>query len=329
MLPPSLVLCAESPLLARVAITNVVPQAIDLLPREAWQNPQAIHSSSETGCGLTREIRRSTFGSSVVDGRAGVHDALISEDLFNAVQRGLSGGNPHEIERDDFPLRGFVRCSKCGKNLTAGWVKGRSKLYSRYWCFTKGCRGVSVSSEELETRLHWLFIAIQPEAHLLAKLPVLAARSWESRKERIAFDARALRRRLEDQQTLNRQTIEARVRGTLNDSDFRTMKASIDAEIERIQAQIRSLDSERCTMEDIVKQTEREVINFGESWKQANPKRKREIQAALFPEGLVYDQNSFFLNRFNRSLLIDLTEQTDPQFIEEYAVSLVGVPDGI
>ena len=144
----------------------------------------------------------------------GTHEPLITEEVFNAVQQRLNPGVPHRIERDDFPLRGFMRCSKCDKALTAGWVKGRSKSYSRYWCFTKGCKGVSVSAEELETRLHRLFKDIQPEAHLLAKLPIIAARSWDARKERIALDAKALRRRLEDQEGLNRQPIEARVRGT-------------------------------------------------------------------------------------------------------------------
>ena len=55
--PPFLVLCAESPSLARVAITNAVPQVIDLLPGEAWQNPPVIHASSEMGSGSTYEIR--------------------------------------------------------------------------------------------------------------------------------------------------------------------------------------------------------------------------------------------------------------------------------
>jgi hypothetical protein len=83
-------------------------------------------------------------------------------------------------------------------------------------------------------------------------------------------------RRIEDQQALNRQTIEARVRGTLNDSDFQMMKASIDAEIARIQEQIRALDSERCAYADLMKKSEREIINFGESWKQANARIKRD-----------------------------------------------------
>ena len=68
--PPFLVLSPESPSLARVAITNAVPQAIDRLPREAWQNPPAIHASSEMGSGSTCEIRRSNSESLHGDGAA-------------------------------------------------------------------------------------------------------------------------------------------------------------------------------------------------------------------------------------------------------------------
>lgn len=59
-------------------------------------------------------------------------------------------------------------------------------------------------------------------------------------------------RRIDDQQALNRQTIEARVRGTLSDAGFQTLKASIEAEIARIQGQIKALDSKVCTMEALV-----------------------------------------------------------------------------
>jgi GrpB-like predicted nucleotidyltransferase (UPF0157 family) len=44
----------------------------------------------------------------------------------------------------------------------------------------------------------------------------------------------------------------------------------------------------------LVAQTEREVINFGESWKETNARRKREIQSALFLEGLVTTKNASF-----------------------------------
>jgi site-specific DNA recombinase len=252
----------------------------------------------------------------------GNHEALITEDLFDRVQQRLTGGVPHEVERDDFPLRGFVRCGKCGKNLTAGWVNGRSKKYSRYWCWTKGCHAVGLRSESLEGQFGSLIGIIQPEAHLLASLPSIAARNWADRKERIAADAKSLARRLDDQKILNQRAIQAKLMNDLSEEDFRTMKASIEAETARIQAQINALDTERSTMQDLMKQTERDIIDFRKSWVAAPAVRKREIQNSLFPGGLVFDPELFFFCPPNHSL-IQLLNDT----LETFGIA--GVPDGI
>src|SRR5262249_31493506 len=106
---------------------------------------------------FSRLVRNPFYCGFIQNGRTrvkGAHEALSPEELFNAVQEQLTPGVAHQIERDDFPLRGFIRCSKCDKALTAGFVKGRSKRYPRYWCFTTGCRGVSVGAETLEGHLH-------------------------------------------------------------------------------------------------------------------------------------------------------------------------------
>jgi hypothetical protein len=51
------VLCAENTAFTLRQIKNAVRQAIDLLAREARQNPLAIRASSEMGSGSTDEIR--------------------------------------------------------------------------------------------------------------------------------------------------------------------------------------------------------------------------------------------------------------------------------
>jgi hypothetical protein len=43
---------------------------------------------------------------------------------------------------------------------------------------------------------------------------------------------------------LNENTIKAKLLGELSEDDFRTMKASIERETQRIQAQIAALDAE-------------------------------------------------------------------------------------
>jgi DNA invertase Pin-like site-specific DNA recombinase len=256
----------------------------------------------------------------------GAHDALVSDDLFERVQARLKGHIPHAAESEDFPLRGFVRCARCGKNLTAGWVTGRTQKYPRYWCWTKGCRAVGVRAERLEGSFRTLLGVIQPEAHLLASLPTLAARSWEQRKERIALDAKMLARRLQDQTTLNERTVKAKVMGELSDEDFKTMKASIAQETQRAQAQIAALDAESSSMSALVKQTDEAVINFRKSWESAAVARKREIQTALFPEGLAYDPEIFYFCPQNPSLVTFLSDILESMGVSVNDDKTVGVP---
>jgi hypothetical protein len=219
--------------------------------------------------------------------------------------------------------------ARCGKNLTAGWVTGRNQKYPRYWCWTKGCRAVGVRAERLEGSFRTLIGSIQPEAHLLASLPTLAARSWEQRKERIATDAKQLSRRLQDQTTLNERTIKAKLMGELSEDDFKVMKASTTAETQRIEAQIAALDAESSSMTALMKQTDETVINFRKSWESAVPTRRREIQTALFPEGLAYDPESFLFCPQNASLMTFLSDILQSMGISETDAKNFGVPDGI
>jgi len=92
-----------------------------------------------------------------------------------AVIDGKANHMPHERERADFVLRGFVKCGTCSTPLTSGWAKGRSKLYAYYWCWNKQCRAVKIKKESLEERFVGLLGMMQPTADLIARLPKIAA----------------------------------------------------------------------------------------------------------------------------------------------------------
>jgi len=216
----------------------------------------------------------------------GSHAPLISEELFQAVQSKLNGkSTPHKKLNEDFPLRGFIRCYKCNKPLTAGWAKGRNERYARYWCWTKGCGAVARSKEILENHFFILLTMLKPTAYLLSKIPELAARSWEDRKSRIAADAKVLSNRLAEQNTLNQKAIVAKLNGTLSEDDFQLTKKSVNEEKLRIESDIKTLDSERSSMEDLISQTQNQVIDFGESWRKASDPRKARDSICPLPGG--------------------------------------------
>jgi len=82
---------------------------------------------------MSRVLRNQIYAGWVVSGEnkvKGLHQPLVTQELFNAVQEALDGkanGSAaapvvHKKVNDDFPLKGFVRCASCEKKLTAGWV---------------------------------------------------------------------------------------------------------------------------------------------------------------------------------------------------------------
>jgi site-specific DNA recombinase len=253
----------------------------------------------------------------------GAHTALITETLFQRVQDRLNGKSvPHVSQNEDFPLRKFVKCAVCGKSITAGWAKGRKEHYARYWCWTKGCRSVKISRDELEIQFVRILGTLEPTAQYLAQLPDIARREWTLRKGQIAKDAETLSKRLSDQRTLNQKAVIAKLNGQMSEEDFQAVKQSVTEEISKIETEIKALDSEKSSMEDLMRQTDTQVLNFVEAWRKAGIKQKQELQWALFPDGLTYSHKKRFFEPANVSSMQALNELFDRE-------NNIGVPDGI
>lgn len=69
----------------------------------------------------------------------GIHEPIISEELFNGVQKLIEtkGGMPKRALDGSFPLTGLLRCPECGSGMVAGRVsrtnKDGTKVLTRYY----------------------------------------------------------------------------------------------------------------------------------------------------------------------------------------------------
>jgi site-specific DNA recombinase len=256
----------------------------------------------------------------------GIHPPIVSQVLFDAVQGVLTGrsktAQSRQVLNPDFPLRQFIRCAKCNKGLTAGIAK---KKFPYYWCYKPGCRSVFISAEKLEKEFVALLEMHQPTMELLERLPEIAKQLWKVRQERVQQDSRALTILLQDQKHLNSQAIKAKLKGELTEEDFATLKQNITDETALIEKQLTALESERSTMEELVAQSQRELVDLAAAWNKANLTQRRELCAMLFPDGLVWSQSWGFLNPKNHTIMQDLCDSwadTDDHV-------KFGVPDGI
>lgn len=254
----------------------------------------------------------------------GAYEPIITDDLFDRVQERMNARSvPHTKLNEDFPLRGSVLCAACKKPLTSGWSKGRKERYPYYSCWTKGCKKLgSIRRDRMEGQFVSLLSRMEPTAQLLAELPGRIAERWKERKEKIASEAARLSKRLADQRTLNQKALVAKLNGEMTPDEYDLVKAGIVEASDELQTQINALDSERTTMDEMLRQAEAEVVDLASAWNKGNVNQRQELVKSFFPEGLFYSKERGFFEPANKVI----TEMV-MRFLEQFGN--VGVPDGI
>lgn len=267
------------------------------------------------------------YSSSVPELVKGRHAPIVSQDLFDAVQRVLSGRKlssaPKRKQNPVFPLKHFVKCGVCGTPLTGGMNKGKRKHYANYWCRNAECRAVRVSKLILESEFVEYLGTLRPEAATVAQFPAIAAEVWAAQRQGDSGMAtKELNARLEEQKKLKAELLRARLRGDVSQADYAQANVDFDIEIEMVVQKIRALDSQRRTLDAFLRFSKLVLLDISAAWERAGAEQKLRVQNFLFREGVAYDQSQKFLNTTNPTLFQQLKRLTHPEIA-------VGVPDGI
>ncbi|MBV9435127.1 MAG: recombinase family protein, partial [Acidobacteria bacterium] len=238
---------------------------------------------------FSRMLSNETYAGWIITGDLrvrGTYEPIVSDETFAAVQMKLNKkGIAHKKLNEDFPLRGIVRCGKCERPLTAGWAKGRTERYARYWCWTKDCGQNGISRDELHKQFVGLLSLIEPTVELLAQLPDRIANQWSERKNRIAADAKRLSSKLADIKALNQKALTEKLQGKIEDEDYDDFKKANAEEAFRINSEINALDSERNTMEEMLKQAQEEAVDLVGAWEKGAFTSVRNSRSHSFPMG--------------------------------------------
>ncbi|MGA2100970.1 MAG: recombinase family protein [Candidatus Sulfotelmatobacter sp.] len=282
---------------------------------------------------FSKLLRNPIYAGWIVSGEnkvKGLHEPLVTQSLFDDVQDALAGKTStavvHKKVNADFPLKGFVMCSACGKKLTAGFAKGRKEKYPRYWCWNTKCPGrVSASRDEIEMAFVTILGMMEPTQELLNRLPEIARTHWKHRLERITTERRTLSARLTEVRTLNRKILLQKVNGELSGEDFEVLKENVTQQTTELQTQLNALDTESSTVGRLMEETKRSIVDLVSAWRTGGVQQRQELAFSLYPDGLRYSPETKYFEPHNTLLMNSLQEMIDGLV----AGSIVGVPDGI
>jgi site-specific DNA recombinase len=79
----------------------------------------------------------------------GIHQPIVSKELFDDVQNVLHGKTVPRLNKHDFVFRKLIRCRRCGYNLIAETQKG----HSYYRCHTRDCETKTTREERIEAAI--------------------------------------------------------------------------------------------------------------------------------------------------------------------------------
>jgi site-specific DNA recombinase len=241
----------------------------------------------------------------------GLHQPLVSEDLFNAVQQILSGKKPVVVRKAynaDFPLKVLVKCAVCGTGLTGGMCKGRTKSYAHYWCRRMHCRAVKTTKQNLETIFIDLLKKLRPRDEVISSFPKIAERVFAEQQAGTEANTKQLTARLEKAKHLKSALLTAKLSGEVTQDDYEQARAELAVEITGLEQQLQAAHATAITLDGFMRFVELSLSDIAKAWQLAEAEKRQTVQTLLFEDGLAYDQKSNSLNHPN-SCLFSVLEQ--------------------
>jgi site-specific DNA recombinase len=240
----------------------------------------------------------------------GLHDPLVSQELFDDVQAVLAGRSPGAAPKRKlnpaFPLKGFIRCDVCDTPLTGGACKGRNKNYPRYWCRNGSCLAVKLRSEKLEGEFLNLLQRLRPAPDDAERFSKIAAKVWAAGQGDAEKEVRRLQARLEEQIKRKRKLLDSMLDGKISDATYKEVDEEFRAEIAATEKELRALDSRQMTQDAFLRFTRVHLMDVAGAWQLAKPEQRHRVQNLLFEGGLSYSEKTGILNRSNSNLFSTL-----------------------
>jgi DNA invertase Pin-like site-specific DNA recombinase len=238
----------------------------------------------------------------------GVHEPMVSEELFNRVQwvmnnRKKSKGQS-DLRREEFPLRSLLVCPRCGRHLTGSASKSRNgSLHHYYHCQKKYNCDFRVRAAIAHDRLEEFFgsFRIQPEVKKLYRLILEKKFSQmnsgkETDLKKIKVDMSGVTAKLK---SLNEKFIADHI----DVETYSAMKKKLDEEIVDLKNREAQILEQESDFALYIKQGFTLVDNLRRFYHDASVEVKQKIVGSIFPQKLVFDQNSYRTSPVNVAFL--------------------------
>ncbi len=228
----------------------------------------------------------------------GVHEPIISKELFQRVQLVLSDrihGRSRK-RKNLFLLRGLMQCGECGANITYEKQLTSSKRLIPYYRCSKrqdnrkvDCTQSYVDANFLEKEIAKAVEAARLPRHIIVKIEKKLAEIHEREQESVTRERKQIQAKMNQLNEKERSLVNKYLENKLTEEIYETIREEISSE--RINCKAR-LEANESTIQAAIRILEQAVTftrDLPVAYKRAPDPIKRRFLAILFKEIVVKD----------------------------------------
>jgi len=240
----------------------------------------------------------------------GVHEAIVSEDLYYKVQDLLKSKQRNlnkaffTTKREELPLRGNLLCARCGEHVTGSASKSKTgKRHFYYHC--NHCHSIRVPSEKANTQVKDILKLLKFEGSFDELYTALCGKRLKNLKP------------IEKNQSVKKERIDELKFRLINTQDmladnkisyeiYIEMRNRYASELEQLETETKELDTISKETKERIKQCHSILTNLDNLYDKANLEGKQKIVSSIFPEKIIFGEKKSRTPRLNQAILLSL-----------------------
>ncbi|TDW97146.1 recombinase family protein [Dinghuibacter silviterrae] len=230
---------------------------------------------------------------------SGLHEPIISEDLFYEVQDVLDGKKrnpkPKYTAREELPLRGFLQCPRCGRALTGSPSRGNGGTYFYYHC-TNGCKE-RVKAEEVNKCFTKELARITIKDKYITLFEKAAEHYYHQNQERKS--EKEVQTEIDKHLQRIKKAQQLLLDGELSAAEYKEIKSQYEPEIAQLERKRQDIEQMDANLLEYVKGTADLLRNLLRYYNNATLPVKQKLIGSIYPKKLIYEKNEFRTTEVN------------------------------
>ena len=235
----------------------------------------------------------------------GQHEPLISESMFNEVQQILDGRKrkikPKVVSIDNLPLRGFLKCNKCGKMLTGSASKGKMGVYYNYYHCSSSC-GVRFKAEIANDVFLKQLKSLIPKKGMIDVFIEAFTEDFNAQTKTQNAERTNILNQIAELNNRKRKALIQKIDGGIEADEYIFLKKYTTEKIEQLEVRLNNLSSVNTEIKDLFKSGLKKIANLDIRYQKGNTEEKRHIISSIFPDFLIFDGTRHRTLRMNSAV---------------------------